>query len=163
MKRANSSQILASSEFHDALQNEIFLKGFKDYCQGEYNVENLLFWLEVESFRQYDGNRREYAIKIYEAYVSPEGPLQINISQQLRTSITWPLPDPIHPSIFDELQGHIFDTMKIDSLPRFIKTEQYRVILNLKDQGFFFFFCFFFVFLFVFFPLLFLPLSKIIN
>lgn len=135
MKRASSSQVLASSEFLEALQNEIFLKAFKDYCQREYNVENLLFWCDVESFRS--SHSKPAAVKIYEAYVLPEAPLQINISQQLKNTVPWPLPDDVPPRVFDELQAHIFDMMKIDSLPRFIKTDAYQDILSMKERGIF--------------------------
>ena len=136
MKRASSSQVLASSEFSENLQNEIFLKAFKDYCQREYNVENLLFWLDVEAFRGSDDSQRVISgQKIYNTYIAAEAPLQINISQALRTSLPQPLPSPVPTDIFNEMQHHVFDMMKIDSLPRFSKTDAFLQIQHLKETG----------------------------
>ena len=136
MKRASSSQVLASSEFAESLQNEFFLKAFKDYCQREYNVENLLFWLDVEAFRGSDDpTRASSGQKIYDTYIAPEAPLQINISQALRTTVSQPLPSPVPTDIFNEMQHHIFEMMKIDSLPRFAKTEAYLQIQHMKETG----------------------------
>ena len=54
MKKSNSAGF---SDFHDNLSNEWYLKAFKEFCLKEFNIENLLFWLDVEIYRSSSPNK----------------------------------------------------------------------------------------------------------
>ena len=127
---------MLGAEFLDFLQNELFVKSFKDFCQKEFNAENLLFWLEIEAFHSLDPNARATASeRIYETYVAIDAQFQINISEAMRNSTQKVNPTPVSAKIFDDLQSHVFDQMKIGSLPRFLKTEAFTNIQNVRENG----------------------------
>lgn len=131
MKKANS-QTFAAHEFNEALRHEMFLKAFKDFCLQEFNVENLLFWLDVEVFRTSEtGKQAELAKRIYDTYLSKEGPLQINVAPSRK--LAYPFTE-ITVDMFDALQDLVFANMRDDTLPRFAKSEAYNELQHKKNK-----------------------------
>lgn len=82
------------AEFRNALRNRILLKYFRSFCQAEYCVENLLFWLDVETYRtvptQDEQLRLLLARRIYMTYITEDSPLPLNLGANMRYVLVFP-------------------------------------------------------------------------
>lgn len=60
----------------------------QDFCTSEYALEDLLFWLDVETFRALaqskDARRLEFAQRIYLHFLAEDAPLGLNLEQDVR-------------------------------------------------------------------------------
>ncbi|GJJ71649.1 hypothetical protein EMPS_03999 [Entomortierella parvispora] len=114
------------ARFQEILHNTIALDHFRQFCFQEYSIENLLFWLDVELFskggdpakpegdptdQKSDRSRGgltegqfavQHARYIYLTYIDSCAPLQVNLSDETRTEIPWPILD-------DDHYQHLFD------------------------------------------------------
>ncbi|CAG8580951.1 22214_t:CDS:2 [Rhizophagus irregularis] len=88
----------SETRFQAVLSNTLAINYFQKFAIKEYSVENLLFWLDVELFAA--GN--SYA------------PLQVNISDEIRRDINWPIDDDdvVERNMFDEAQEAVYQLMK---------------------------------------------------
>ncbi|KAG0055377.1 hypothetical protein BGZ83_008769 [Gryganskiella cystojenkinii] len=109
------------ARFQEILHNTIALDHFRQFCFQEYSIENLLFWMDVELFakggaeaesggatstdEKTDRSRGglsegqfavQHARYIYLTYIDSCAPLQVNLSDETRTEIPWPLLDDDH-------------------------------------------------------------------
>ena len=124
-------------DFEHVLYDPVNLKYFKDFCVSEMSTENLLFWLEVEDYKDIKEaaiNMRLFtARKIARKYIDASATQQLGIEDRYKTAIMegLKLPEP-PPSLFTEAQQQIFVSMKTDSFPRFLESQMYKELIAIK-------------------------------
>uniref|UniRef100_A0A4W6FQ08 Regulator of G protein signaling 2 n=1 Tax=Lates calcarifer TaxID=8187 RepID=A0A4W6FQ08_LATCA len=107
-------------------------KAFRDFMKSEYCEENLDFWFACQEFKTFDSQEEltRRAARIYEEFISAESPRQVNLDFYTRELISQSLQQP-SPSCFVAAQKKIYSLMENDSFPRFIQSEQYKVLFDL--------------------------------
>lgn len=128
----SSTSQISQSNFRSILSNLLALNYFHKFIIREFSVENLLFWLDIELFaagtNDIEDNYFEeqqtaiiHAKYIYLTYIGSNAPLQVNLSDEIRKDITWPLDDDciIERNMFDEAQEAVYQLMKGHSFARF--------------------------------------------
>ena len=124
-------------DFEHVLYDPVNLKYFKDFCVSEMSTENLLFWLEVEDYKDIKEaaiNMRLFtARKIARKYIDASATQQLGIEDRYKTAIMegLKLPEP-PPHLFTEAQQQIFVSMKTDSFPRFLESQMYKELIAIK-------------------------------
>ncbi|KAG0334161.1 hypothetical protein BG000_008582 [Podila horticola] len=162
------------ARFQEILHNTIALDHFRQFCFQEYSIENLLFWLDVELFSKPSTEFLEmdipeaksdemlslvntdrsgrFAVKharyIYLTYIDSNGPLQVNLSDETRTEIPWPILDyspsdsptsdtskesehegwPVDRRMFVAAQEHTYQLMKGHTLVRFEESDLWKEV-----------------------------------
>ncbi|XP_038614190.1 regulator of G-protein signaling 5 [Tachyglossus aculeatus] len=108
------------------LQNNYGLASFKSFLKSEFSEENLEFWIACEDFKKIKSPTKmaEQAKKIYEEFIQPEAPKEVNIDHLTRTSTEENLAEP-SPCCFEMAQRRVHALMEKDSLPRFIRSHFY--------------------------------------
>ncbi|XP_068557612.1 regulator of G-protein signaling 21-like [Cebidichthys violaceus] len=104
---------------------------FWDFLKSEFCEENLDFWLACQEFKTSDRPEEltRRAASIYEEFIGPESPRQVNLDFYTREIIRQSLQQP-SPSCFVVAQRKIFSLMENCSFPRFTQSEQYKVLLS---------------------------------
>ncbi|RGB36296.1 hypothetical protein C1646_697504 [Rhizophagus diaphanus] len=116
----------SETRFQAVLSNTLAINYFQKFAIKEYSVENLLFWLDVELFAagnscdiedNYFEEQQTAAIHaryIYYTYIYSDAPLQVNISDEIRRDINWPIDDDdvVERNMFDEAQEAVYQLMK---------------------------------------------------
>jgi hypothetical protein len=71
------------------LKNQSCTRYLKDYCAKMYCTENLLFWLDVDNYKNLPGSdyMRRVACKIYKKYVADGAKMQVNVSYSVKQDI----------------------------------------------------------------------------
>ncbi|ORY03261.1 hypothetical protein K493DRAFT_346244 [Basidiobolus meristosporus CBS 931.73] len=130
---SNSAEVRFQNIFH----NKICLNYFRQFCLQEHCIESLLFWVEVEVYRSTKSSLvlviAEY---LYRVYIDSDGPLRINIPEEIRSTILLPAQSPEYlPNLtmFDEAQEYVFDLLVHHVLPQFEASELYVKLVN--DQA----------------------------
>ncbi|KAG0025735.1 hypothetical protein BGZ82_009874 [Podila clonocystis] len=162
------------ARFQEILHNTIALDHFRQFCFQEYSIENLLFWLDVELFSKpskefldmdtpeakgdqmlnpaHTDKPGRFAVKharyIYLTYIDSNAPLQVNLSDETRTEIPWPILDyspsgsptsvtskesglegwPVDRRMFDAAQEHTYQLMKGHTLVRFEESDLWKEV-----------------------------------
>ena len=108
---------------------------FSYHLKKEHSEENLQFWIDCEVFKNALGEeeRRRIAFNLVKKYIGDSAEIPVNLPHKLESSVkmcsSW------HRDSFRLQQNHIYDLMRRDSYPRFIKSEQYRRLVQLgKNQ-----------------------------
>jgi len=125
--------------FQSILHNKITLNLFYTFCLKEYSVENLLFWLDVEIFQTVNKDKYElYSNYIYYTYVDNNAPLQINITEEIKSDINIKDADFTNPDIleiFDEAQEHIYIMLKIYLYQKFELNSIFKILQDYKKRS----------------------------
>ncbi|CAG8569169.1 11890_t:CDS:2 [Acaulospora colombiana] len=141
---------------------------FMEFLKANFCEENLLFLLDVKTFKmRYNTNTSENgeplnlqeqenlvsdAFRIYNTYLAPASPNELNIDHGLRqhmiqymTSIVTANKNPntdddvefntITGHLYDKIEETIFRLLASDSVPKFIKTEKYLASFHVRKSG----------------------------
>ncbi|KMS65392.1 hypothetical protein BVRB_036450, partial [Beta vulgaris subsp. vulgaris] len=110
---------------------------FKRHLEKEFAVENLLFWKDVNLFREKcdadDAGRLScksiiLSWAIFDKYLCSSAPLEINLPFQLSMKFRNIFANrmggspAITAAIFDEAANQVLQLIEVDSLPRFLRT-----------------------------------------
>ncbi|KAL9642026.1 hypothetical protein ABK040_004079 [Willaertia magna] len=101
---------------------------FKQFLVREFSVENLMFYTEVQYFKQLeqdDETLKETAQTIYDTYVQLGAPFEINVPQPLRDEVRKSMDKP-NLSIFDQTENAVKKTMEEESFVRFKKSRLFQ-------------------------------------
>ncbi|XP_041983234.1 regulator of G-protein signaling loco [Aricia agestis] len=96
---------------------------FTHFLDKEFAAENIRFWRSCEQYRQADGAaRRELAAKIWERHLADRAPEPVNVDAAARRAAE--PADHVEPpaDLFIQAQKQIFNVMKFDSYPRFLRS-----------------------------------------
>ncbi|CAG8558148.1 7803_t:CDS:10 [Ambispora gerdemannii] len=119
-----------------------------EFLKANFCEENLIFLLDVKNFKSKYGNQLNETeqknlisdvFRIYNNYLAPVCPIELNIEHSLKQQITQymtsieshdqqstsPEPPPITVNLYDKLEDTIFRLLASDSIPRFIRTDKY--------------------------------------
>ncbi|KAL1917316.1 uncharacterized protein VTP21DRAFT_4972 [Calcarisporiella thermophila] len=130
-----------AARLHHILRDPQLLSLFRVFLTANFCEENLAFWLDCEQFCQKFHSTPpgtaakelvEMSCKLYEEYLSPGSPHEINIDHELRHTRVSPEDLEAVFKHFSKVQSHIFRLMCTDSVPKFYATlsPQYREALN---------------------------------
>ncbi|RKP04486.1 RGS domain-containing protein, partial [Thamnocephalis sphaerospora] len=122
---------------------KLSLAAFQAHCARELTLESLLFYLEVQVFREMilmapDEPPRSsvdlghYARYIYDTYVDVDAPLQINLSEEVREEVA--ATDRYWAGMFDEAQDMVRALMKRHSYVRFEASDGYARLQRMRQQ-----------------------------
>ncbi|ORX90981.1 hypothetical protein K493DRAFT_317594 [Basidiobolus meristosporus CBS 931.73] len=121
--------------FQGILFNNTLLGYFQQFCLQQYAIESLLFWIEVELFRNtmlaLVPNAAQY---IYQTYIAKDSPLQVNLCDEIRNEIpeTFGSEDDYLPNItiFDEAQEYIYEMLMHHTFQCFEESSCYEQMLD---------------------------------
>ncbi|XP_076835929.1 regulator of G-protein signaling 14 [Brachyhypopomus gauderio] len=123
--------------FERLLEDPLGIHYFTAFLKSEVSVENILFWLDCESFRKIPASQREQlskkALSIYNSYISSTAITPVNIDDKVRVEekdIYRP-----HPGLFEKAQQQIFKLMKFDSYTRFVRSRLYQSCMLADVEG----------------------------
>uniref|UniRef100_A0A1A9W2X3 RGS domain-containing protein n=1 Tax=Glossina brevipalpis TaxID=37001 RepID=A0A1A9W2X3_9MUSC len=111
------------------------LQEFTTFLEKEYSHENIRFWIAVNRLRRSAHSQVSRKVQeIYEEFLKPGAPCEINIDGKTMESVLKGLD---HPSrfTFDAASEHIYMLLlKKDCYPRFIRSEHYKRLLETGIQ-----------------------------
>ncbi|XP_061749988.1 regulator of G-protein signaling 3-like isoform X2 [Nerophis ophidion] len=131
--RPSAGEVLKWAESLQALlANQYGLAVFRHFLKSEFSEENLDFWSAVERFKETGpfSKMAATAAKVYEEFVSPGAPRQVNVDSEVRESTQQSLRLGVHPASFQQAQDQVFGLMEADSYPRFLKSHLYAQLAN---------------------------------
>ncbi|KAI3643302.1 hypothetical protein MP228_012857 [Amoeboaphelidium protococcarum] len=145
------------------LHNLQLLSHFQEFCMKDFEIEHLLFWLEVEVFKNLcqiagsssDGssintNSDEYtslvlhARYIYFTFLSQKSSLRLNLPVSEFHSLQWPIPhvdsvtglqNPLNTELYDRLHYRVFQYLKQFVYPKFVQSPLYGKMLDAAKQN----------------------------
>ncbi|XP_046658243.1 regulator of G-protein signaling loco isoform X2 [Homalodisca vitripennis] len=125
-----------ASSFEKLLEDPDGLQTFAEFLKKEFSHENIYFWVACERYRWLEGEdaRREAAHQIFEKHLAVGASEPVNVDSQARQVSADEL-NQAQPTLFLQAQKQIFNLMKFDSYPRFIKSELYKECLLREISG----------------------------
>lgn len=134
-RKVNRQETNETSPLGESLETLLSKKrgqtAFRDFLKSEFCEENLDFWLACQEFKAFDGPEEltQRAANIYEEFIRADSPKQVNLDFYTRENISQSLQQP-SPSCFVVAQRKIYSLMENGSFPRFIQSEQYKVLFQ---------------------------------
>ncbi|TRY96930.1 hypothetical protein DNTS_014279 [Danionella cerebrum] len=109
------------------LSSKYGLMALQLFMQSEHSEENLEFWLACEDYRQIDSlpKLKSKATAIYEQFIRPDSPKEINLDTQTRKALGQSIRTPTQ-SIFSAAQSRVYFLMENNSYPRFLESHLYQ-------------------------------------
>lgn len=107
------------------------LTSFQEFLKKEFSAENIYFWTACERYRHLSPGqeRTAEARRIYQQHLCVGAPEPVNVDCHGRQCTEQSLQDP-DSTVFDQAQKQIFNLMKFDSYPRFLKSDLYKECLS---------------------------------
>eukprot|EP01080_Neovahlkampfia_damariscottae_P009078 gene9078-1173_t len=116
----------------------------KEYLRTEFAVESILFLEDCRFFRKIETDQERFnkAEEMCQTYLLDDSPLEINISGGTKTRFFSFFEEAkqsgsLDKALFDRMETHIFDTMMIDSLPRFEESDIGKEFLQVTNKNLF--------------------------
>ncbi|XP_043659403.1 uncharacterized protein LOC122624040 isoform X1 [Drosophila teissieri] len=111
------------------------LQEFTSFLEKEYSHENIRFWIAVNRLRRSAHSQVARKVnEIYEEFLKPGAPCEINIDGKTMESVLKGLKNPSRFT-FDSASEHIYMLLlKKDCYPRFIRSEHYKRLLDTGIQ-----------------------------
>ncbi|XP_059200392.1 regulator of G-protein signaling 21-like isoform X2 [Centropristis striata] len=135
IQETNETSLLGES-LETLLSQKCGQIAFRDFLKSEFCEENLDFWLACQEFKTSEHSLEELtrrAASIYEEFIGAESPRQVNLDFYTTKAISQSLQQP-SPSCFVVAQRKIYSMMENDSFPRFIQSEQYKVLFDAASK-----------------------------
>uniref|UniRef100_A0A182TC90 RGS domain-containing protein n=1 Tax=Anopheles maculatus TaxID=74869 RepID=A0A182TC90_9DIPT len=106
------------------------LQEFTHYLKKEYSHENIRFWMAVNDLRRSSHSQISRKVKeIYEEFLEPGAPCEINIDGKTMEKVQQGLKNPSRFA-FDAAAEHIYMLLlKKDCYPRFVRSEHYKSLM----------------------------------
>uniref|UniRef100_A0A4W4FKV9 Regulator of G protein signaling 11 n=1 Tax=Electrophorus electricus TaxID=8005 RepID=A0A4W4FKV9_ELEEL len=121
-----------SFSFMKLLNDPLGQKEFLIYLEKEFSgtSENLLFWQACEDVQHGETSRiADKVDEVYKQYLAPGASNWVNIDSKTMESTLEGIHQPNRFVLYDA-QRHIYFLMKKDSYPRYLKSEQYKNLLE---------------------------------
>lgn len=120
--------------FGELLKDEQGRDQLKKFLDKEFSGENLLFWLACQKLKlEPVKNVRQTVERIYNDFLCPDSPHAINIDSKCQEITLKNMENPDR-FCYEKAQEHIYHLMKNDSYARFIKSDQYKALLQPKKS-----------------------------
>ncbi|XP_039283036.1 regulator of G-protein signaling loco [Nilaparvata lugens] len=116
-----------ATSFEKLLEDPDGLHAFAEFLKKEISHENIYFWVACERYRSVedDEERQRLAREIFDKHLCLGAPEPVNVDSHAR-QVTQEQLGAAHPHLFLQAQKQIFNLMKFDSYPRFIKSDLYQ-------------------------------------
>jgi len=131
-----------AKEFDSLLSDKIGLSKFTEFLQKEFSHENIFFWCACEKYRLIESgpDRHKMARDIMQRHLEIGAIEPVNVdsvaraatSQKLASSST---DNPPERQMFVSAQRQIYNLMKFDSYPRFLKSDVYKECVRTEMNG----------------------------
>jgi len=122
-----------SKEFDVLLSDKIGLGKFTEFLQKEFSHENIFFWSACEKYRHLEqgADRLRLAREIITRHLELGAVEPVNVDSVARAATRHKVAlatvtTPPETSVFLPAQRQIYNLMKFDSYPRFLKSEVYK-------------------------------------
>mmetsp|Transcript_84966 Transcript_84966/g.240904 ORF Transcript_84966/g.240904 Transcript_84966/m.240904 type:complete len:266 (+) Transcript_84966:508-1305(+) len=127
--RELQAQVPNVEELSGVLADAHLKKGLRYFCNEETNMENLLFYEQVELYRR---GTESQAKKLCKAFVREGSPSELNITSKQRADLVGAIDgkDAHRSDVFDEAQKEILSIMAKDIFPRFMQSPVCRGLLH---------------------------------
>ncbi|XP_043266406.1 regulator of G-protein signaling loco isoform X2 [Venturia canescens] len=121
-----------ASGFEKLLEDPKGLQTFAEFLKKEFSHENIYFWAACERYKDTaDVNiRRRLACQIYQRHLSTTAAEPVNVDSHASGQITQELLNQAPADLFLQAQKQVFNLMKFDSYPRFLRSDLYRHCLE---------------------------------
>ncbi|XP_047034543.1 regulator of G-protein signaling loco [Helicoverpa zea] len=100
-------------------------EAFAHFLAKEFAAENIRFWWSCEQYSATTepGRRGALASEIWQRHLADKAPEPVNVDAAARRAAALLLAaDPPPPDLFQQAQKQIFNVMKFDSYPRFLRS-----------------------------------------
>ena len=112
------------------LDDPVGIQTFFMHLKEEHSTENIRFWLACENYKRSEADTlEETASLIYNEFLSRRASSQINVNCSLLRDVRREMAQPSKKT-FAKVQHEIFNLMRTDSYPRFLKSEKYATMLK---------------------------------
>ncbi|KAF5290605.1 hypothetical protein FQA39_LY14671 [Lamprigera yunnana] len=132
VKSSKQSEAVASwaTSFEKLLADSIGLQTFAEFLKKEFSAENIYFWTSCERYRRLPPGSEKVAEaqRIYKRHLCIGAAEAVNVDSQVRQFTEQSLLEA-HSNLFEQTQKQIFNLMKFDSYPRFLKSDLYKQCL----------------------------------
>jgi hypothetical protein len=121
--------------FKALLPDDQFQRIFMQHLVSEWSVENLKFWVQVNTFRKHFSNMKQVskdrhaAKQLFETFVNRGGVLEVNLPDNVRIELENIFEDDTHPitqDVFDKAQHETETLMECDSFNRFRESKTFK-------------------------------------
>ncbi|KAL3998442.1 Regulator of G protein signaling domain family protein [Acanthocheilonema viteae] len=107
------------------------------FLESEFSSENIRFWMAIQDLK-FSANEQveRKAQHIYEEFLSPGAPCQVNVDSRTLDATMKSLEDKsvARRHAFSPAEEHIFTLMSKDSYPRFLHSQIYKGVLSAAQQ-----------------------------
>lgn len=123
------------SSFERLLEDPAGMQTFAEFLKKEFSAENIYFWTACERMRQTadEAERAGMAKIIYNKHLAGTALEPVNVDSQARNLSEERLQSG-DANIFAAAQKQIFNLMKFDSYPRFIRSDLYRTCVEAEEK-----------------------------
>ncbi|KAK4885324.1 hypothetical protein RN001_001595 [Aquatica leii] len=129
IQNSKQTEAVASwaTAFEKLLTDPIGLQTFAEFLKKEFSAENIYFWTSCERYRRLPSGPEKVAEaqRIYKRHLCVGAPEAVNVDSQVRQFTEQSLLEA-NSSLFEQTQKQIFNLMKFDSYPRFLKSDLYK-------------------------------------
>uniref|UniRef100_A0A8D8Q0L3 Regulator of G-protein signaling loco n=2 Tax=Cacopsylla melanoneura TaxID=428564 RepID=A0A8D8Q0L3_9HEMI len=126
-----------ASSFEKLLYDPTGLHMFAEFLKKEFSHENIYFWVACEKFQAIldCDQRRRLAQEIFNKHLASGASEPVNVDSQAMQKTQEQLELGAETNLFQETQKQIFNLMKFDSYPRFLKSDLYKDCLLKEISG----------------------------
>lgn len=119
-------------KFEQILQHVIGIEYFRKHCMAEYCGENLEFWIAAGKYEEVTaGGLQQEALAIYNKFVKPNSPDEINVAFNTRTRVSDNVKSQNFSSnLYADARKEIFLVMQRDIFPRFQLSPHFQEFLS---------------------------------
>lgn len=124
LRPVRSQKFCTTPTLVSLLEDPAVLDSFGDHLDASLQSENLDFWLEVAVFRTLNpagDQARMLALRIWNRYLSPSAPEQVNVPGHLIEQVEAGLRRPELDGLFEACFDHVQNLLESECIPRFIK------------------------------------------
>ncbi|XP_050521691.1 regulator of G-protein signaling loco isoform X2 [Daktulosphaira vitifoliae] len=116
--------------FEKVLQDPVASQKFAEFLKKEFSAENLYFWTACEHYNSTHDQvlRCALARDIYSKHLSNDALESVNVDSKA-SNLTIQQIEQADPNLFLHAQKQVFNLMKFDSYPRFIKSDLFKTCL----------------------------------
>ncbi|KAK1122557.1 hypothetical protein K0M31_009005 [Melipona bicolor] len=117
-----------ANSFEKLLEDPKGLQTFAEFLKKEFSHENIYFWAACERYKDTKDviTRRNLANQIFQRHFSSAAAEPVNVDSHATGQITQELLSEAPADLFLQAQKQVFNLMKFDSYPRFLRSDLYR-------------------------------------
>ncbi|KAJ3433743.1 electron carrier/ protein disulfide oxidoreductase [Anaeramoeba flamelloides] len=122
----------------ELLAVEIAVQYFKEFLCQQLNQENIMFFLEVKSFKQNCNSERQLvktSKHIFKTFIEPGSIFEINIISEMRKKLISQFNEKSYSiMMFDEAHKAVIDHMNLNSWQSFQESILYKKLINKLER-----------------------------